>query len=87
MSHPPVPLASQSMCSGGLAVEVSVCLWFPEVTSWDPGKVCHCCAIIPGLWGSWLYDIILGFVSSERLRERIKTLCGVSPMYVGRKAA
>lgn len=69
--------ASRSTCTGGLAVEVSACLWFPEVIGWEPANVCHCCAIIPGLLRPWLYEKILGYDSPERLSGKQSKHCAV----------
>lgn len=58
------------MGTGGLAISVSVYLWFHGVTGWGPVTVCYWGAIILGPLGSRLYEKILGIDSPEGESEK-----------------
>lgn len=68
VSHPRCyPVCHGVPVTGWPAAYVSVCLWFPEVTGWDPGTLSYYYAMIPGPMGSWLYEKIVGYDSLKRL--------------------
>lgn len=58
------------MGTGGLAISVSVYLWFQGVTGWGPVTVCYWGAIILGPLGPWLCEKILVIDSPEGVSEK-----------------